>query len=304
MSSIRVAAAVAVLCLTAAGLSSCVVKRRIITRIGAKGKQSVLLTAQAPELVRRIADQYNRIRDFNATVDMTPALGTAEKGRITEYKDVRGYILFRKPADIRIIGLYPLVRNTAFDMVSTGPDFKLYLPSQNRFIVGANTVRQRSKNKLENLRPQHFLDSLLVTPVESTAKVLLENYTDEDNAFYILHVIHEGNGGELVLSRTIWFNRLDLRLARQIVLDPEGNIVSDSRYADWREYNKVPFPRHVEINRPIDEYGVVLDVQKMDINKGVSDDKFVLRQPQGSKLQQLGESPASADQSVRETGLR
>jgi outer membrane lipoprotein-sorting protein len=305
MSSVRVTAALAVLCLTAGGLSSCVVKRRIITRIGAKGSQPVLLTAQAPELVRRIADQYNRIHDFNATVDMTPALGTAEKGRITEYKDVRGYILFRKPSEIRIIGLYPLVRNTAFDMVSDGMDFKLYVPSQNRFLVGSNTIRQPSKNKLENLRPQHFLDALLVKPVESTAKVLLENFTDEDNAFYILHVIHERNSGELVLSRTIWFNRVNLRLARQIVLDPGGNIVSDARYSDWREYDKVPFPRHVEVNRPIDEYGVVLDVQKMDINKGVSDDKFVLRQPQGSKLQQVGDTRGPVpDQSVQESNLK
>jgi hypothetical protein len=69
-------------------------------------------------------------RSFSATVDMVPALGSSEKSKITEYKDVRGYILFRKPADIRIIGLYPVVRNKAFDMVSNGKDFRLYLPGQ------------------------------------------------------------------------------------------------------------------------------------------------------------------------------
>ena len=83
---------------------------------------------------------------------MVPALGTAEKSQITEYKDVRGYILFRKPEHIRIIGLYPVVRNKAFDMVSDGSTFRLYIPAKNRFVTGRNEVTVLSKNKLENLR--------------------------------------------------------------------------------------------------------------------------------------------------------
>jgi hypothetical protein len=33
---------------------------------------------------------------------------------------------------------------------------------------------------------------------------------------------------------------------------------------------------------------------KMDINKGVSDDKFVLEQAEGTKLQPVGQPPAPA----------
>ena len=71
---------------------------------------------------------------------MVPALGSAEKSKITEYKDVRGYILFRKPADIRIIGLYPVVRNKAFDMVSNGTDFRLYCPPRTASSTGRNEI--------------------------------------------------------------------------------------------------------------------------------------------------------------------
>jgi outer membrane lipoprotein-sorting protein len=286
----RIRILLALLCLTSWALSSCVVKRRLITRTGAKSTQP-LLTAGRSELLPKITEQFNAIQNFNATVDMTPALGTAEKSSITEYKDVRGYILFRKPDDIRIIGLYPVVRNTAFDMVSIGNTFKLYVPSKNRFLVGSNTIGQPSKNKLENLRPQHFLEALLVKPVAPTEKAILENFTDEDNAFYILHVVRE-NGQQLDLTRTIWFNRVDLRLARLIILDPMGNILTDARYSQWEMYDGVPFPKHIEIDRPQDEYAVVLDVVKMDINKGVSDDKFVLNQPEGTTLQTVGTTPA------------
>jgi outer membrane lipoprotein-sorting protein len=291
-----------VLCLMSLGLPSCVVKRRLITRAGAKSAQPVLLTATAEGLVKQVAEQFAAIHDFTATLDMTPALGTAEKNRITEYKDVRGYILFRKPADIRIVGLYPVVRNTAFDMVSDGAYFKLYVPIKNRFLVGNNTLEQPSPNKLENLRPQHFLDALLVQPVAAGEKMILENYTDEDNAFYILHIVREGSGGELVLQRTIWFSRVDLRLARQIMLDPAGNILTDARYSDWRIYDNASFPKHIEINRPRDEYAVVLDIQKMDINKGVTDDKFVLNQPEGTQLQTVGQAGSPAPPSPTVSG--
>ena len=282
------------LCLIPLGLSSCLARRRAFARSGGKPTQPLLVADQST-LVDSIARQYQAIHDFNATVDMVPALGSAEKSKITEYKDVRAFILFRKPGDIRLIGLYPVVRNKAFDMVSDGTNFKLYVPARNRFLVGRNEIDQPSENKLENLRPQHFLEALLVRPIDANRdKLLLENFTDEDNAFYVLHVVRVNGGGELQLERTIWFNRYNLTMARQLIFDAAGNILTDARYTEWRPYDNVAFPKHIEINRPRDEYAVVIDIVKMDINKGVSDDKFVLDQPEGTTLQVVGQAPAPA----------
>src|SRR5262249_21858225 len=186
-------------------------------------------------------------------------------------------------------GLYPVVRNKAFDMVSNGTDFKLYVPARSRFIVGKNELVQPSANKLENIRPQHFQDAIIVRPIAPEDKILLENFTDEDNAFYILHIVRDNGNQQLLLSRTIWFNRIDLRLARQLIFDANGNILTDARYSDWQTYDNVPFPKHIEINRPRDEYGVVIDIVKMDINKGIGSDKFALEQPDGTTLQVLGQ---------------
>lgn len=284
----RTLAVTLLLCLSALNFSACVVRRRIITRKGAKATP-VLLTADKQTLIDRIARQYEAIHDFSATVDMVPALGSSEKNHITEYKDVRGYILFRKPAYIRIIGLYPVVRNKAFDMVSDGKTFRLYIPAQNRFIVGSNELTVHSKSKFENLRPQHFLEALLVQPVQPDEKVVFENFTDEDNAVYILHLVHTQPNGELVPHRSIWFNRLNLRIARQLIFDPAGNILTDARYSDWKDFDGVPFPKQIDINRPQDEYAVVLSVVKIEINRGVTDDKFGLEQPEGTQLEVLGQ---------------
>jgi len=288
----RVATTILAFCLIALGFSSCAVTRRI-SRAGKNTTQPLAVTDKAT-LVAIVARNFNLIRDFNAKVDMTPSIGSAAKNKITEYKDVTAYILFRRPADIRILGLYPVVGGTAFDMVSNGSDFKLSIPAQNRFLVGRNEITQRSERKIENLRPQHFLEALLVQPIADPGRTTITNYTDEDDAFYILNEVEEDGAGGLAIKRAIWFSRLDLSVARQLIYDFDGNILSDARYADWHYFDSAPFPKHIEINRPQDDYGVVIDVKKMDINRVISTEKFVLNQPPGSTLQVIGQAPAPA----------
>jgi outer membrane lipoprotein-sorting protein len=273
MPSRRLALPVLVLCLLSAATSSCIARRRLIPRAG---NTKALLVADLPTLLAAIIKQYAAVHDFSATVDMVPALGSTEKNHITEYKDVRAYIRFRK----------------MFDMVSDGADFKLYIPSKGRFVVGRNAIEQPSPNKLENLRPQHFLDALVVRPIDpKTDKVMIENFTDEDNAYYIVHEIRERPDGTLQLRRTIWYSRLDLLMARQMIFDETGNLLTDARYSQWRPYDNVPFPKHIEINRPRDEYAMVLDIVDMKINKGIPDNQFVLDQPEGTTLQTIGPPP-------------
>jgi hypothetical protein len=234
---------------------------------------------------------------------MVPALGSVNKGEITEYKDVRGYVLFRKPDDIRIIGLYPVVRNKAFDMVSSGGEFKVYIPARNRFIVGEGEIIHPSKKRIENLRPSHFLTALLVRPLQDGEAAILQNMTDEDAAIYLLHIVKQAPGGGLIPSRAIQFDRLNLSLERQLIFDESGNILTDARYRNWENFGGILFPKEVQINRPRDEYGVVLNVVKLDVNKALTDEQFALEQPEGTTLQVLGPKVpgAGADAADRDT---
>src|SRR5580698_944555 len=163
----RPALSILVLCLLCAATSSCIARRRLIPR--AANSTKPLLVADLPSLLAAIRKQYDAVQNFSATVDMVAGLGSTEKNHVTEYPDVRAYIRFRKPSDIRLIGLIPVVHSTMFDMVSDGVNFKLYIPSKGRFIVGNNAVEGVSPNKLENLRPQHFVDALVVQPIDLKA---------------------------------------------------------------------------------------------------------------------------------------
>ena len=257
MSRRRARALPLLLCLSTLALSSCVVRRRLITRKGAKAAP-VLLTSDKQTLIARIAREYQAIHDFSATVDMMPALGSAEKSKITEYKDVRGYILFRKPADIRT---HRPVSRGAQQGLRHGLDrrqFPPLPPLQQPLHRGP----QRDRPPIPRTRSRtcgHSTSSkpCWCSPCEPDEKPDFENFTDEDNAAYILHFMHILPDGEIIPHRTIWFNRLDLHLARQLVFDPAGNILTDARYSDWQTYSGVPFPKQIDIDRPQDEYGVV-----------------------------------------------
>src|ERR1043166_3895820 len=126
-------------------------------------QMSALKSATKAELVAYINSQAAKIQTMQATVDIATAVGGEKKGKVTEYQEIRGYVLARKPAMLRMIGLFPIVRNRAFDMVSNGQDFKLWIPPKNRFVVGRNDLQpHNTQQSLENLRPQHIYDALLL----------------------------------------------------------------------------------------------------------------------------------------------
>src|SRR3984957_1049641 len=107
-------------------------------------------------LIDAINQQAEKIQSLQATVDIDTSVGGAKKGHVSDYKEIRGYVLARKPAMLHMIGLLPIVRTTAFDMVSNGQEFKVSIPPKNRFVVGRNDLQMENPDQpMENIRPQN-----------------------------------------------------------------------------------------------------------------------------------------------------
>src|SRR5271156_2342885 len=124
-------------------------------------------------LIDTLNQQAEKIRSLKATVDIDTTVGGAKKGHQTDYKEIRGYVMARKPAMLHMIGLLPIVRTTAFDMVSNGQDFKLWIPPKNRFVMGRNEVQTTNTSQpLENIRPQNIYDALLIRPIVPPERAL------------------------------------------------------------------------------------------------------------------------------------
>jgi outer membrane lipoprotein-sorting protein len=258
---------------------------------------AVLKQATQAELVERINSEAQKIKTLNATVDIAASVGGAKKGRVTEYKEIRGYVLVRKPAMLRMIGLFPVVRNRAFDMVSDGQSFSLSIPVKSKFIVGRNDVVHPSPQPLENLRPQHIFDALLLHEIDPQNEIaVLEGTTEEARDpktkkqveqpdYTVLVVRRDENGWSL--SRKIIFSRVDLQPHRQIVYDKFGNVATDARYEDFQMYGALSFPAQIQIWRPQEEYSIGLKILKLQLNEPLKDEQFVLPQPAGSQLVRL-----------------
>jgi hypothetical protein len=256
-------------------------------------------------LIEVINLQAAKIQSLQATVDIDTSAGGAKKGSVTDYKEIRGYVLARKPAMLHMIGLLPIVRTTAFDMVSNGDQFKLWIPPKNRFVVGRNDVQTKNADQpMENLRPQEIYDALLIRHIDPEHEIaVLENSEEilhdakghrvlqED---YELIVIRKKGDHEGILSRKIVFSRTDLQPHRQYIYDDQGKLVTDARYAEYKEYDSVSFPSRIEIVRPQEEYDITLNVLKMEINKPLRDDQFALEQPPGAVVVNLEHPQSSA----------
>jgi outer membrane lipoprotein-sorting protein len=246
-----------------------------------------LKVASLEELNAIISRTYSAIQSFAATrVDLIASSGSVYQGNIKDYIPFPGIIFFRKPEDIRIQATVPLARTLAFDMVSNGTDFRFFLERSNLFVQGLNSAPASSLNKMENLRPEAFLQSMLIRPWDpATEFAMLKDDTDEDDALYRLEFNGKGKDGTPVPGREVWFDRQDLTIVRQKIYDDRGNVASDTSYSKWQLYNGVSFPAHIDINRRLDGYGVAIEILKMDMNKEITNSKFVLERPEGSKLQ-------------------
>ena len=262
-------------------------------------------TATLTQLVEQVRDQQEAIESFQATVDIEPTVTKVEEGEVLHYRDVRAFILIRRPAMLRMIGLYPVARTTAFDMSSDGKEFGLYVPSRNRFYVGNSREVKRSneddpsRSSLENLRPQHILDALLwEAPEPETEQAVLEVRNEGLSSYYIVHVLRSGREGDLVLARNLWFERRNLSLQRLQIFDPTGEEVTNARYLDYGEFGGISYPKKITIDRPKDRYGLSLTVTKLEFNLPLGDEKFVLEQPPGTELRDL-EKPSAAEQVKR-----
>ena len=258
---------------------------------------SNIRSATLQELVNTVNTQAAAIKTLNATVDIDTSVGGAKKGKVTDYQEIRGYILVRKPAQLRMIGLFPVVRNRAFDMVSDTNGFKLYIPPKNKFVVGPLEVTTPSANPLENLRPNVIYDALLLRAVDPNNEIaVLENSSDlvidaktkNQVAYptYVMDVITKGTAG-WYLSRKVIFSRADLMPHRQLIYDRLGNLVTEAKYDDYKDFNGVQFPTNIDVHRPSEEYTIGINVLKLTLNEPLKDDQFALSQPPGSQLVRL-----------------
>ena len=165
-----------------------------------KTSTAVLREATLQQLVDTINASAAHLQTLNATVEIDSSVGGQKKGQITENPEITGYLLLSKPDLLRLIGLVPVVRNRAFDMVSNGKGFRLSIPSKSKFVIGSDQVITPAREPLYNIRPQHILDALLLKEIDPQNDIVIiedgietvkdpKTHKDADQADYVVLVI-------------------------------------------------------------------------------------------------------------------
>jgi outer membrane lipoprotein-sorting protein len=258
----------------------------------------VVQTAAPEELVARLNQRWEALQSLNAAVDIQASVLKSKEGVAKDYTTVRGIILIRKPEMLRVFGRVPVIGTRAFDMVSDGKNFTLYIPSKNKAVTGPNSLEKKSLNQMENMRPGFFFDAMVVRGLEPDDyySVTADTETVEDAAKkhlysvpeYVLSITRREPGSQKETPvRVVTFSRDNLLPYQQDIYDKEGNLETQVFYADYQEFESGPYPSTITIKRPLEEYQIVLTVESVKENQQLTDDQFVVKIPEGTETQKL-----------------
>jgi hypothetical protein len=252
--------------------------------------------ATPEELVGALNKRWAGLQTLTAKVDIRASVFKSKEGSQKDYPTLTGHILMRKPAMLRVLGAYLGVR--AFDMASDGEQFTLSIPTQKRVIKGLNKHKSHSVNALENLRPDFFLDSLLVRGLEPEDEYMVVEDEDiiEDKARKHLFAIpeykltimqHSADAHKLLPLRVVYFHREDLLPYEQDIYDSDGVLVTQVIYAGYQDFEGSRYPSSIVIKRPVEEIQIVMEVENVIENQPLTDDQFVPTTAEGSTVQEL-----------------
>lgn len=267
-----------------------------------------LQTATLEDLLGRLERQADAVHTINAEAELVPATGSAYSGVIEQYHDVKAFVLAeQRPGTgansrhIRVLGQAPIVRKTVFDMVADEREFRISLPTKNKFVVGPTALERRSEKPIENLRPQHLFEALFFSAPERgpRAQAFLEENEFSGRRYYAVTEIAEADGAWRP-ARRWWFDRTDLALVRVQSFDTEGRLLADIHYGQWQETDGIPYPRAIELVRPQEDYRLKLIVKKLALNQPLPAERFRLEPPAGVETVELKSASADKPDSGKE----
>jgi hypothetical protein len=287
---------------------------------GCSGLFSVKRTVTVPPLLGPLSDanttqlisEANRmaaVRSIRGKVDIQiQDTSFAESGVAEKYRTADGTVYLQRPGKIYLKIEAPFVGTNIAEMTSDGEHFRVAVlqgdEKYKRFVRGTNNAvypklemdeprqgdkknkgmnGERTVSALSNLRPQHFTDALLISPILPRTETNMiyaqsEFYQEEPDTrprakknervvrgYFLLDELAPGGETGARLVRRFWFDRVGgIRLARLQTFDEAGMLDSDVSYNDPKNFGedgRLVMPSRVELTRPHDRYKLSISYQ-------------------------------------------
>jgi hypothetical protein len=287
--------AVVLICVSLIGSVGCNVKNKVSvpTLLGP------LNEANAEQLIAEV-NRLAQVQSMRGKVDVQfedtsfSQLGLAEK-----YKTADGTVIVQRPAKINLKIQVPVIGTNVAVMTSDGEHFRVAVlqgdEKYRRFLRGTNNaeykklsadsnhknpnaneqkkLEQQTVNVLSNVRPQHFTDAILLSPIKPRSETGFfysqsEIFQDElANAkskarvmrgYYLLDELAQQTDGSLRVARRFWFDRVGgIRLARVQDYDEKGVLIAEIVYGpqtNFGEDRNMRLPLKIEVTRFKEKY--------------------------------------------------
>ncbi len=282
-------------------LSGCLSPTDTIT----KAKLLETVDAKEPELVAQINNLASVDSMFAKVYLKFEDNSFAEIGIAEKYKTADGEIVVQRPSSILLKVKVPIIKSDVAQMASDGTTFQVAVLQDGgsgkykKFVTGTNSEDysalqeqvdemsngnselKRNVNAFAEMRPQHFIDAMLVRPVNNskylyTTSTILQEEFDINakkksplrwvlRGYYLYDEYEKGTDGRLNIVRRFWFDRVGgVRLARQQIFDAKGEIESDIVYGiegNLTENGSHRLPLQVELTRPKERYKMRITYQ-------------------------------------------
>jgi outer membrane lipoprotein-sorting protein len=282
---IRQAAAIGLLALTPA-LTGCyrhthsVLKTRL---------PDIVLSTSLDHLLDQVNQRNQAIQSMTAYIQIVATEGGSQKGEVTEYTSLSGYIVIGKPENINVILKLPYVGSDALDMVSDGKTFKMLMPPKDCAFLGSDSVPS-TQTGLYSLRPAVILDSLMiqgrqddqVVAMNQDSRTLPDPKTRKDvieEPDYDIEFLSRPDGQVAHTLRVIHIGRATLLPYRQDIYNADGKVETQADYSNYQKFGDINFPRKIVIQRPLDELSLTITISKATFNQKLPDDQFNLDIP-------------------------
>jgi hypothetical protein len=171
------------------------------------------------------------------------------------------------------------------------------MPTKSLVIEGSNKVTEKSANQWENLRPDFFLDALMVRGLDPDNEYMMTNDTEtvEDAAKkhlytmpeYVLNVMLPKAGNEKQAVRVITFHRDDMLPYDQDIYDSTGTLETQVTYGKYADFSAGRYPSTVTIKRPQEGVQLVLTVERVEENVDLPDKQFEVDIPDKATIREL-----------------
>ncbi|MFQ5744092.1 MAG: hypothetical protein ACE5HV_10945 [Acidobacteriota bacterium] len=207
-------------------------------------------------------------------------------------RHVNAHLFATRTGALRMQGDRGLVGNI-FDLASNGDTFLLRIPSRRtdyKGISAAPAVPDPARPYFA-LRPQHLTEALLPEPLPETTVgepgsfVSREVYPDR----YALDWWQKRPGGQTVLRRRVWIERVTLRVARVESFRADGRIDFQATYANYLGPGPDAYPGMIRVERPWEDLVFRFDLEEIEHDPVLPSGAFTLRPAKGYRLTTIEE---------------